>query len=453
MKFVLAIFIIANMSLGHSITPDERYKRTNNILKHFGVPEESDTQDKFLKLQEKPVLENIKSRLQRFDLNNSFDDFFSIVRKSDNKIKFQAFEDKNSKNILDYSVLLSSDINKNANVNSFHTRLVLAKKNTSDKQLSGLKIALDPGHMGGKGWDILSGNFVRDDKGNQLSEGLLTLEIALKLEEQLKELGAEVFITRRDLTPVTKMPYEDFELRPYALSFFRESSQDDWFQSLIAVDYKEQYDIYTAFLSAEKFQRIFSEPMRWQFFMLDEDLEARADAINRFGPDISLIIHLDTDVLPSNPAGISYKNKNGTKAFVIGAFNKKEFASREDRMLFGLHLLDTQAWDASLKLSRSVVNQIHNQMNIDFKFSSDENFIFIEPGIYARNLYILRKLNPHVTSYVECLYYNNPNEFYALAQEDQTMMINGKKYFYSNRLGLIVSSLKDAIVNFVKEYN
>jgi hypothetical protein len=249
------------------------------------------------------------------------------------------------------------------------------------------------------------------------------------------------------------VPYEDFELRPYALNLLRESSLDEWFQSIIKADYKYQTDLYTEFLSTKKFQRIFSEPMRWQFFMLDEDLSARADAINNFAPDISLIIHLDTDVTLANPTGLNSINSDGTKAFVIGAFNKNEFVSREDRKLFGLHLLESQAWDDSVKFSRLVVNQIHSQMNLDYKYSSDVNFIPIEPGIYARNLYILRKLKPHVTSYVECLYYNNPAEFYALSQEDQTMMINGKKYSYSNRLGLIVNSLRDAIVDFVKEYN
>jgi N-acetylmuramoyl-L-alanine amidase len=450
MKFIIAIFCLVNLSICYSISPDERFQRTNNILIHFGVPTESDSQDSFLKLQEKSSLEKITNRIKFFDLNNSFEDFFGIVRSANDQMQFQAFEDKNSKNILDYSVLLSKDSN-NA-YNNFHTKILSAQKKSSAKQLSGIKIALDPGHMGGKNWDILTGNFVRDSKGNQLSEGLLTLEIALKLEEKLKELGAEVFITRRNIAPVTKEVFEDFVLRPYALNFLRESSLDEWFLSIIDVNYKEQSDLYTAFLSTEKFQRIFSEPMRWQFFMLDEDLNARANAINKFTPDITLIIHLDTDVSAINPNDMNSKNSNGTKAFVIGAFNKNEFSSREDRKFFGLHLLDTNAWDDSIKLSRSIISQIHSQMNIDYKSSSDEKVIYIEPGIYARNLYILRKLKPHVISYVECLYYNNPSEFYALTQEDQSIMINGKKYFYSNRLGLIVNSLSDGIVNFVQEY-
>jgi hypothetical protein len=91
-------------------------------------------------------------------------------------------------------------------------------------------------------------------------------------------------------------------------------------------------------------------------------------------------------------------------------------------------------------------------MNIDYKSSLDENLILIEPGIYARNLYILRKLTPHITSYIECLYYNFPDEFYELSKEEQSMMIDGKKYFYSNRLNLIANSLTVGITNFVKDY-
>ena len=78
----------------------------------------------------------------------------------------------------------------------------LADSETKRKSLKGLKIALDPGHIGGKYSEMEGRHFVIG-KDAPVKEGDLSLEIAKKLEKILTALGAEVFLVRDKSEPVT----------------------------------------------------------------------------------------------------------------------------------------------------------------------------------------------------------------------------------------------------------
>jgi N-acetylmuramoyl-L-alanine amidase len=428
------------------------FKATRSILTHFGVQDEPDTQKYFDDLQGQTTLRDIASRIKYFDLNDSFKSYFTFAHSEDGTLLLQAYQDKNSKKIIDYTVKLSSSKNKIAEIESFRSRILEAQKNSGDLPLAGLKIALDPGHMGTKYWDRETGKYVKDEHGKWLSEGLLVLQTALLLEEQLKKLGAEVLLTRRELAPVSELPYKGFDLRPFQLHTLLESTSQDWFESLVLKNSNDNDVLFEKISSSDKYKRIFKEFMRWHYFILDEDLNARVKLIKNFSPDITLIIHMDTSDLPENPTGVNTKVVDGTKAYVVGGFKKDEFASREDRRFFGTNLLDKYTWNASVLLSHSILSQIHEQLQIPFDSRTGEDAALIEPGIQARNLYIPRKLNSSAVSYIECLYYNDPKEFSALTEQNHVMTISGIEYSYSNRLVSLAGALSAGIVDFVKNY-
>lgn len=448
----ITLFLLLLISKNVFADDAKIYSETRDVLLHFGVPEEQDNQQYFETLQGQPTLREVATRIKYFDLNSTFKNYFSLVHTTDGNVELQAFQDRNSKKIIDYTVTLSNSKNKFFESENFRTRILQAQKNTTGLPLSGLKIALDPGHMGSNYWDRETGKYVKDEHGKWLSEGLLVLQAAILLEEQLKNLGAEVFITRREITPVSKLPYKGFDLRPFQLRTLQESTTKDWFQSLLVSNSSDNKTLFDKFSSDDKFQRIFKESMRWQYFILEEDLDARVKAINNFSPDITLIIHMDTVDLPANPTGVNTRNFDGTKAYVVGGFKKDEFASRKDRRFFGTNLLSNYTWDASVQLSHSVLGQLHQQLQIPFDSSAGEDSALVEPGIMARNLYIPKQINSSAVSYVECLYYNDPKEFMALTEADHTMVISGKDYTYSNRLVLVVNSLSAGILDFVKNY-
>src|SRR5207249_8771838 len=81
-----------------------------------------------------------------------------------------------------------------------------------EKPLSGLRIALDPGHLGGK-WAKMEERWFQVGNSAPVQEGDLALRVARLLAPRLRQLGAKVFFIRNSDEPVTsKRPYDFREL-------------------------------------------------------------------------------------------------------------------------------------------------------------------------------------------------------------------------------------------------
>src|SRR5438094_575256 len=72
----------------------------------------------------------------------------------------------------------------------------------ADKPLSGLRIALDPGHLGGK-WAKMEERWFQVGNTQPVQEGDLALKVARVLAPRLRELGAKVFFVRNSNEPIT----------------------------------------------------------------------------------------------------------------------------------------------------------------------------------------------------------------------------------------------------------
>jgi N-acetylmuramoyl-L-alanine amidase len=263
--------------------------------------------------------------------------------------------------------------------------------------LHGVRIALDPGHIGGEPWDDRNGKYVTMGDGQRLSEGLMAWELAQLLAKDLRALGAEVYIDR-ELAPVTAHIYDDFAGDPEV--FFRRL-----------------------------------------------DLDARRERLWAFRPDITLILHFDAHAIDA-----SHRTDwcHDTKAYVPGAFTSTDFKDDADRAFFKVIWNNPKVWMDSFDLSRSLVQQIHAQLGADLGTEEIGGSKLIEPGLFARNLRLQRHMAGFVTSYVETLCYEDPDEFKALSQADFKMRIGDKTFSYSKRLMQLSSALRDGIVAFVK---
>src|SRR6266498_3676279 len=78
-----------------------------------------------------------------------------------------------------------------------------------EKPLFGLKIALDPGHLGGK-WAKMEERWFQVGNSAPVQEGDLTLRVARLLAPRLRELGAKVFFVRNSNEPITSKRPDDF---------------------------------------------------------------------------------------------------------------------------------------------------------------------------------------------------------------------------------------------------
>ena len=79
-----------------------------------------------------------------------------------------------------------------------------------DKPLAGLRIALDPGHIGGY-WAKMEERWFRIGDSPPVTEGDMTLTVAELLTPRLEELGAEVFLTRGKPAPATDLIVNQLE--------------------------------------------------------------------------------------------------------------------------------------------------------------------------------------------------------------------------------------------------
>jgi len=429
-----------------ALSPDEAFLRTLFILEQFGVPTEIDSQPLLEELQAVQTPEEIKRVLPFLDLQKTFQRYVLFDTSTG---LMSAFQDPQSRKVPDFSVQLTDSPNSSFEP-EFQKRLRAAAHNPKERPLAGLRIAIDPGHMGGNTWDQRTGKFIRSAKGQVLSEGILTLQTALLLESELVALGAEVLLSRRTLNAVSPLEFTKFDLRDFALEELRESSLQDWFQALLNKAPAGE-TLYRAFQSSREVKQIFSDFMRSKYFINRADLMARVNAIQPFSPDLTLIIHFDT--LNSGPSnGVNPSGYNRTKAYVSGAFEKTEFASREDRRYFAQHLLDPVTWNASVQLSSAVVTQIGRQLGIRPDASGGSpSTRQVAPGVFSRNLHLNRKITGAPVSYLECLFYNDPTEFAALSNAKHPMRIDGVNHPYSDRLASLANALRDAVLEFVRQ--
>src|SRR5205085_10501208 len=77
------------------------------------------------------------------------------------------------------------------------------------RPLSGLNVALDPGHLGGR-WAKMEERWFQVDDKPPVEEGELTWRVAKILVPKLRALGVEVSLARRHDHPTTPLRPDDF---------------------------------------------------------------------------------------------------------------------------------------------------------------------------------------------------------------------------------------------------
>lgn len=421
------------------------YEKTLAVWNNFQVPPERINSDLIKIFDEKQTLISAKSILALMDHKNQLSRFISW-----DKSRLYVFKDRDVKIYKDFEIKWASKSNirsQNRSLQNIKNALV---KNNKKVLLKGVKIALDAGHMGGKVWEERTGKFIQDLNGNYISEAVITLQTCIVLKEMLEKLGATVLLTRQDHAPVSKTPFEALNVSSYGINELKRQSYQLWFLDLINSDLSNE-ELYSAFSESKDFKNLFTESNRKKYFILGEDLAARAEMIKQFNPDISLAIHYDVNVsnMINPPNGIHNGDYSKVKAYVYGSIDDLSLATAEERRYSLIHFLDSSSWNSSLLLAKEVVHGLKDGLGLDYDPNDLGVSHEISPGVFSRNLYLTRKLTGHAHAYIECLHYNDPTEFKALLSKDHELIINGEKTYYSNRLLQVANSIRDGLISFV----
>ena len=248
------------------------------------------------------------------------------------------------------------------------------------KGLKEMKIALDPGHFGGE-WAGLEKRIIEIThlgKKYQFDEGTLTLSTALLLKRKLEERGAEVMITRckRGSGAIQE-------------SFF------DWLKGN-PQHWRGESSLSTLFRNS--YNRL--------------DLRERANMINAFAPDFTLVIHYNA--MGSDAAEVAQHNFN--LVFIPGSFCENELDSKESRIEF-LRLLCSDELSQSLSLARELSCSFSHHLKLPLYDGVMASSMQVETGIYCRNLCLTRLIRGPIC-YGETLIQNHPDELEMLSKQD-----------------------------------
>ncbi len=204
---------------------------------------------------------------------------------------------------------------------------------TSEKPLSGLKIAIDPGHIGGK-WAKMEERWFQIGKSQPVIEGDMTLKVAKMLVPRLKSLGAEVHLTRANSEPLTKL--RPAQLRKNAITALQERGSD-----------------VTEFSVTKESEKLFYRTA---------EIRQRADLVNNhIRPDLVLCLHFNAEDW-GNPAKPSLVEKNHLHFLITGAWNSKELEYEDQRFDMLVKLLNRtfpEENGATRSLTRSMTSATH----------------------------------------------------------------------------------------------
>lgn len=447
-----ALALLTFTSTQHAFGDASRFEKRQALLSYFGVMAEASYFDEIKYVDNTQTLQGFKTIARYIDPANTLAQYATI-----DTAKITVFQDKHTKQVVDFSLSFKAAGTTPSDPLSLLPAIKRIKFNRPESPLKGLRVAIDPGHMGGPFWDKETGKYVRVKDGRHVSEGELALYTALLLSRDLKEMGAEVLLTRTTLAPATTSTIEDFNFTFYANQELAASTDEPWFDELLD-SAPLGPELFANAKKRKELRRLYSERKRGDYFTKRVDLQERAKKINEFNPHITLIIHYDSPDLVEHPphdrAGFKITplqtSINAVRTYIAGNAQPNEWASREARANLLRHLFDGHRWMESAVFSSALVSAVSNYTGIPMrKDGADEGAIKVGDGVYARNLALTRLINRGATSYIEVLYYNYKREFDALAKRAMRADIDGVQFTYSPRLDDIANGLRQGILDYV----
>jgi hypothetical protein len=303
----------------------------------------------------------------------------------------------------------------------------------SDKKpLRGLRVALDPGHLGGKWAKMEERWFVIGDSA-PVQEGDLTLRVAKILARKLRSLGATVSFVRSSLGPVTVRRPDDFrELAKKIL--IRNGIPEPRLEPLRNDD-------------PEKEQTI-----RWQseiLFYRYSEIRRRAVLVNtKLHPDLVICLHFNAEGW-GDPNQPTLTELNHLHLLVNGSYLQNELELDDERFEMIRRLL-SRAYDEELPLSDTVSKSLGNATGLpayQYPTTLSTTKIGSSGYVFARNLLATRLYRCPVI-YCEPYVMNNQEVFDRI----QTGDYEGTRDFNGVPRKSIFREYADGVADGLVEY-
>src|SRR5437660_294688 len=268
-----------------------------------------------------------------------------------------------------------------------------------EKPLSDLKIALDPGHLGGK-WAKMEERWFHVGSSAPVEEGELTLRVSRLLAARLRELGAKVLFVRNSNEPITSKRPDDF----------RELARKILIKNGVP---QPRADVLDPNDPAKE------QTIRWQseiLFYRYSEIRRRAALVNfKLHPDLVLCLHFNAEGWgdPNNP---TLTEADHLHLLVNGSYLAEELELDDERFKMIRRLL-SRVYDEELPLAYTVASAMARETGLppyQYPTTNSTTKVGTSGCVYARNLLATRLYRCPVV-YCEP-YVMNSKDAFALIQ-------------------------------------
>jgi N-acetylmuramoyl-L-alanine amidase len=280
-----------------------------------------------------------------------------------------------------------------------------------NKPLSGLRIALDPGHLGGS-WAKMEERWFQVGDSKPVQEGDLTLRVARLLATRLRDLGAKVSFVRSTDEPTTGKRPDDFrELGRKIL--IRNGVPQPRADVLDSTDPEKENTI------------------SWQseiLFYRYSEIRRRAALVNfKLHPDLVLCLHFNAEGW-GDPTSPMLTDANHLHLLVNGSYLAEELEFDDQRFEMIRRLL-SRAYDEELPLANTVALAMSRETGLPpyaYPTTNSTTNLGTSGYVYGRNLLATRLYRCPVV-YCEPYVMNSKDVFARIQAGDYegTRNING----------------------------
>ena len=226
------------------------------------------------------------------------------------------------------------------------------------RSLRGLRIALDPGHLGGQ-WARMEERWMQVGNNKPIIEGDMVLHVARLLKKELERRGAKVSLIRDSDRPATNLRPQ--KLKGEAVRSLREQGRSI---NPASIQYESE-----------------------RLFYRTAEIRARAKKVNQhLKPDLVLALHFNAESW-GNPVRPTLTSINHLHLLVSGCYSGRELAYDDQRYELMLKLLN-RSYDKELSVSRAVAQSMARATGLPpYTYTSDAAInVDGSPYIWARNL-------------------------------------------------------------------
>ncbi len=302
------------------------------------------------------------------------------------------------------------------------------------RPLDGVKIALDPGHLGGD-WAKMEERWFQVGSSKPVAEGEMTLRVAQLLAPQLRALGAEVSFVREKLGPTSPNRPETLHAAARAELALQGVTNP-----------RVNYD------PAQKNDPTRGQTVQWQsellFYRIGE-IRHRAKVVNdTLQPDLVLCIHFNAEGWGGDPLNPEMVPRNHLHLLVNGAYAAGELRFDDQRHDFLLKLLN-RSHAEELAASEVVAKTLATAANLPaYRYTTPNARPIGATGfVWARNLLANRLYRAPVV-FLEPYVMNN-EELWSRVQAGE---YDGERVVAGVRRKDLFREYADAVVAGLAEY-